>query len=123
MRKIREFDVIAIQEPWRNSYLNTTHHPYGLNFDLLYPDSPDTRTCFLVNKRIPATRWTATHHSPDLVCFLAQVKLPLCWDPCDENAIPSFSQRADRLVGPVQYWLGRIDVWAGSQPAAPPECS
>ena len=51
--RIQVFDLIAIQEPWKNSTVNTTHHPCGQYFDLVYLDEPDTRTCFLVNKRIP----------------------------------------------------------------------
>lgn len=25
--RIKEFDILAIQEPWRNPYISTTHHP------------------------------------------------------------------------------------------------
>lgn len=68
--RMGNFDIIAIQEPWRNSYFNTTHYPCGQSFDLLYPDDPDVRACFLVNKRIPKARWTATYHSLDLNTFI-----------------------------------------------------
>ena len=68
--RIVDFDVIALQEPWRNNYINTTHYPGGQHFQLVYLDHPETRTCFLINKRIPRARWTATLHSPDL-CTLA----------------------------------------------------
>lgn len=64
--RIKDFDVIAIQEPWRNNFINTTHYPYGQFFDLAYLDHPETRTCFLINKRIARTRWTAVLHSLDL---------------------------------------------------------
>ncbi|EDN02399.1 predicted protein [Histoplasma mississippiense (nom. inval.)] len=62
---IKEFDVIAIQEPWRNNFTNTTHYPRPQSFDLVYLDDPGTRTCMFINRRIPRGRWTATTPSPD----------------------------------------------------------
>jgi hypothetical protein len=64
--RLKDFDVIALQEPWRNPFWNTTHHPDKQHFELLYMDDPTTRVYFFINKRIPATSWTITHHSPDL---------------------------------------------------------
>ncbi|PQE17592.1 reverse transcriptase protein [Rutstroemia sp. NJR-2017a WRK4] len=66
---VLELDIIAIQEPWRNPYQNTTHNPAADYFHLVYMDSQNTRTCFLINKKIPTTAWTARTHSPD-VCSL-----------------------------------------------------
>ncbi|EDN04466.1 predicted protein [Histoplasma mississippiense (nom. inval.)] len=63
--RIKEFDVIAIQEPWRNYFTNTTHYPRPQSFDLVYLDDPGTRTCMFINRRIPRGRWTATTPSPD----------------------------------------------------------
>jgi exonuclease III len=63
--RIKEFDVIAIQEPWRNSFSNTTHHAQRQHFNLIYLDDPNTRTCVFINTRIPRNRWTAIFHSPD----------------------------------------------------------
>ncbi|KAH9221945.1 hypothetical protein DL95DRAFT_509971 [Leptodontidium sp. 2 PMI_412] len=64
--RITEFDIIAIQELWKNDTLNTTHHPCSQHFDLLYCDSPDTRTCTFISKRISNAKWTAVAHSLDL---------------------------------------------------------
>src|SRR5436190_10124768 len=65
-KAIEEFDIIAIQEPWKNPYQNTTHNPCSHHFDLVYHDSHEARICTLINKRIPKSKWTAFHHSPDL---------------------------------------------------------
>jgi hypothetical protein len=34
---IDDFDLIAIQEPWKNPYTATTHHPIKDRFYLCYP--------------------------------------------------------------------------------------
>lgn len=43
---ISSFDIITIQEPWRNAYQNKTHHPRKDLFELAYLDHPQTRVCF-----------------------------------------------------------------------------
>jgi hypothetical protein len=65
-RKTINYDVLAIQEPWRNPFMNTTHHPIPQHFELAYYDHKETRVCFFINKRIEARRWSVTHHTPDL---------------------------------------------------------
>ena len=47
--RIGDFDIIAIQEPWRNPSFHTTHYPHSRSFHLFYPDDPEVRACFLVN--------------------------------------------------------------------------
>jgi len=47
--RIGDFDIIAIQELWRNPYFHTTHYPCSRSFHLLYPDDPEVRACSLVN--------------------------------------------------------------------------
>lgn len=36
--RIGDFDIIAIQEPWRNPYFHTTHYPCSRSFHLVNPD-------------------------------------------------------------------------------------
>jgi hypothetical protein len=50
--RILDFDIIAIQEPWRNEHINIMHHPCSQHLDLLYFDSPETRTCTFISKKI-----------------------------------------------------------------------
>lgn len=64
--RIMGFDILAIQELWRNAHHNTTHHPHKHLFDLVYLDNAETRVCVFINRKIPKARWTAIHHSPDL---------------------------------------------------------
>ena len=63
---VAEFDVIALQGPWRNTYHNTIFHPRKDIFELAYMDDLLTRVCFYINKKIALASWTVKFHSPDL---------------------------------------------------------
>jgi hypothetical protein len=65
-RKITSYDVLAIQEPWRNPFVYATHNPIPQHFEVAYHDHKKTRVCFFVNKRIASHHWIVTHHTPDL---------------------------------------------------------
>jgi hypothetical protein len=56
---IYNFDIIAIQEPWKNPYSATTHHTAKDRFHLCYltgdTEGP-ARVCFFINKRIDQTK-------------------------------------------------------------------
>lgn len=63
---ILNYDILAIQEPWKNPYSNTTNSRLNQYFDTYYMDSPKTRVCFFVNKRIALASYTVTYHSGDI---------------------------------------------------------
>ncbi|KAI3545670.1 zinc knuckle [Colletotrichum abscissum] len=70
---IDNYDIIAIQEPWRNPYSATTHHPAKDRFHLCYPSSEENgpaRVCFFINKKLDHSRWQFREVSRDL-CTLA----------------------------------------------------
>lgn len=53
--KIQNHDILALQEPWRNPFISTTHNLISSSFHLCFPkDCKETpaRTCFFINKRI-----------------------------------------------------------------------
>lgn len=52
------YDIIAIQEPWRNPYIDTTYCPRSCPYHLIWPVGGG-RACFLVNKKIPLNLWSA----------------------------------------------------------------
>jgi hypothetical protein len=52
------YDVIALQEPWKNKYVDTTYCPRSCPYHLVWPPGGG-RTCLLVNKAIPLNCWTA----------------------------------------------------------------
>ena len=47
-----DYHVLAVQEPWRNSFQTITHHPIPDRFDLVYHVGGRTRVCFFVNRRL-----------------------------------------------------------------------
>lgn len=58
---IIQYDVIAIQEPWKNPFMWTTHHPVRRAFDLVYPDPSHfdqgrINVCFFINRRLGKDR-------------------------------------------------------------------
>lgn len=66
---IYDFDIIAIQEPWKNPYTATTHHPAKNRFHLCYPTGDtegSARVCFFVNKKIDQTRWRFEERTRDI---------------------------------------------------------
>ena len=63
---ISEFDILAIQEPWKNNYAPTTYNPARAGFYLVYRPGGDTRVCFYINNRIPTEDWEASFPTPDI---------------------------------------------------------
>lgn len=59
------YDILAIQEPWRNPFQHTTYHRLAQHFELSYYPHKDTRVCFFINKRLALSSWSATTHSTD----------------------------------------------------------
>ncbi|KAJ5638941.1 hypothetical protein N7528_001331 [Penicillium herquei] len=58
-------DVIAIQEPWKNPYQNTTHHPAKGTHELLWPEGDERpRVCMFVSKKL--AKWTHYAYSKDV---------------------------------------------------------
>jgi hypothetical protein len=51
----REFDVLAIQEPWVNTHQPATHCPSGSTFLPIF-NSFSRRSCLLINKRLDPNR-------------------------------------------------------------------
>ena len=71
-QNILEYDILAIQEPWRNPFMSTSHNPIPESFHLFFPqdtrDAP-ARVCFFINKRLDETTWRDTERTRD-VCTL-----------------------------------------------------
>ncbi|XMA13648.1 hypothetical protein WAI453_006439 [Rhynchosporium graminicola] len=67
--RIQEYDILALQEPWRNPFISTTHNRIAHSFHLCFPnDSREApaRVCFFINKRIDPNRWRFIDHTRDL---------------------------------------------------------
>jgi hypothetical protein len=65
--RVLEYDILAIQEPWRNPFINTTYYPLKTHFHLSYLDDIATRVCLYINKRIDPGGWNVSHVSRDII--------------------------------------------------------
>ena len=64
--RVLKYDVLAIQEPWRNPFIATTYHPLKEHFRLIYLDDAATRVCFYINTRIDPSTWSVQHITRDI---------------------------------------------------------
>jgi hypothetical protein len=66
---ILEYDILAIQGPWRNPFMSTIHNPIAASFHLAFPkdtrEAP-ARVCFFINKRLDQTTWRVAERTRDL---------------------------------------------------------
>ena len=67
--RTQNYDIIAVQEPWRNPNVPTTLNSYQSGFHLLYRPGGDTRVCFYVNANINPSSWDVEYPSAD-ICTL-----------------------------------------------------
>ncbi|KAF4627316.1 hypothetical protein G7Y89_g10844 [Cudoniella acicularis] len=71
-QNILEYDILAIQEPWRNPFTSTTHNPIPASFYLVFlQDTRDApaRVCFS-NKRLDETSSRVIERTRD-ICTLS----------------------------------------------------
>lgn len=55
----REFDIIAVQEPWQNPHVPTTYCPRSCRYRLIYAGD-GSRSALFVHKKHPISSWDAT---------------------------------------------------------------
>jgi hypothetical protein len=74
--QVHEYDILAIQEPWKNPFTATTHHPAKDAFHLCYPvacaEEGPARVCFFINRRIDHKRWQFEEYSRDLCSLIVK---------------------------------------------------
>ena len=62
----QDYDIIAIQEPWRNPSAPTTLSSHQNGFHLLYRPGGDTRVCFYINDSINLESWEVEFPSANM---------------------------------------------------------
>ena len=65
--KTLEYDILAIQEPWRNPFTATSYHPLKTHFQLTYFNNAETRVCLYINKRIDPGTWSVSYIAKDII--------------------------------------------------------
>lgn len=76
--RTRSYDIIALQEPWRNPNQNRTYCPGSSGFLPAY-DDVERRSCFLVNREVDSTIWTVQFPSPDLSVLCLRTEQGNIW--------------------------------------------
>jgi exonuclease III len=66
-QRLKTYDVIAVQEPWRNPFDSQAYNPRDSGFHLIDLKRADSRVSIYINKDISENIWTETVHSPDLL--------------------------------------------------------
>jgi hypothetical protein len=66
---VRQYDVLIIQESWRNACVSTSYNSFNIDFHLTYHSDDDVRICFYVNTKLDVNRWSM-NFSFDDVCTL-----------------------------------------------------
>ena len=63
--RVADFDIIAIQEPWRNTYDSSAYNTRDSGFHLVDKKDGDSRVSMYINKRISTDSWSEVSHSLD----------------------------------------------------------
>jgi hypothetical protein len=66
---VRQYDVLIIQELWRNVCVSTSYNSFNIDFHLIYHSDDDVRICFYVNTKLDVNKWSM-NFSFDDVCTL-----------------------------------------------------
>jgi exonuclease III len=85
---VANYDIIAVQEPWRNTHNHATFNPRNSAFHACDARAETARVCCYINKRISTDSWTETHHSDDLMSITLRfagdrrvVNIHNCYNP------------------------------------------
>lgn len=97
--RIQEYDILAIQEPWKNPFSATTHHPAKDFFHLCYPameEGESARVCFFINKQLDHSKWHFRNAGGDLCTLvLRQVPKAAARSPYTTCIIPIETKKTD----------------------------
>lgn len=63
--EVLDYDILAIQEPWRNPFIETSYHPLKTHFQLSYLADSGTRVYFISAKELTQLI-RAYHSSPEI---------------------------------------------------------
>ena len=68
-KRLYDYAVLAIQEPWKNARNSSAYNPSLSRFHLAGSVQGEMRVCFYVNKRFSLDRWDVTY-TTDNICTL-----------------------------------------------------
>lgn len=71
---LNSYDLLLIQEPWRNPVNHAAYNPSNSSFWSVELIDRNSRVCTYVNKRFPQQDWSEIVRSQDLISILLKVK-------------------------------------------------
>lgn len=89
------YDILAVQEPWRNPFQQTINNRLSQCFELSYMPHPATRVCFFIHKRLALSTWNVKHHTPDFsileirISNARTIRIHNIYNPCQQSGDPS----------------------------------
>ena len=63
--RIKEYDILAIQELWHNMFISTTYNARFNSFHLVHSGVKGSRVCFYINEKIKISTWKMTFLTKD----------------------------------------------------------
>ena len=69
--RIRDYDILMIQESWRHHEKAKTYNSRGIDFTL---KDNEEKTCFYVNNRINGNSWHNTWHFKNVKIIILQLR-------------------------------------------------
>lgn len=126
------YDILAVQEPWRNPFQHTTNNRLSQFFELSYLSHPATRVCLFIHKRLALSIWNVTHHTPDFstleICTrdARVIHIHNIYNPCQQSGdpcvIPTIVDRLNETPSNVEHILLRDlnlyhPLWGGLETA------
>ena len=103
--KLAKFDILAIQEPWRNRFSKEGYNPRSSPFYLIEETSERTRTAIYVNKRIPRSQISEIHKEKDLISLRVSTSKE---DIYIHNIYIEPTTHSTRDIPPILYSLKRL---------------
>ena len=77
-RRIHEYDIIAIQEPWQNPHMPATYCPASAPFTPAYPPRQGG-ACLLINRHLDTSRWLVTFPDKNLTTLRLDTEMGRIW--------------------------------------------
>ncbi|KAJ6436311.1 reverse transcriptase [Purpureocillium lavendulum] len=99
--RIREYDILATQEPWKNPFGDTTHHPAKDLFHLCYPATEEgkpARVCFFINKQLDHSKWHFKCAGRDLCTLILEANAEVSSTIAIHNVYNPHKQQENRRI-------------------------
>jgi exonuclease III len=111
----KDIDVLAIQEPWLNTFSPATYCPSSCPFTPVF-SSISRRSCLLINKKLDINSWEPKTRNKDLCSITLQTQQGVIWIHSIYSQPPgSFSTAATDYNNPIEALAQLLEDNSSSQ--------